>query len=296
MYAVMGVTGQVGGQVANELLAAGHAVRAILRDPAKAGRWIERGCEVTLATADDAAALATAFAGADGVFLMIPPDYDPAPGFPSIRKIIDAVRHAVAGGRPRKLVFLSTVGAHVDVFSLLNNSRMVESALRELPMPTAFVRAGWFMENAAWDVAAARSGLIPSFLQPLDHPVPMVATADIARAVATALAEDWQGHRVIELEGPRRYSALDIANGFAAVLGHPVRTEPVPRETWEHLFHTQGMQNPEPRMRMLDGFNEGWIDFEHGQAGSLKAETTLETVLRSLVERSARAASTRGNP
>ena len=46
MYAVMGVTGQVGGQVANALLAAGQRVRAILRDEAKAGPWIEHGCEI----------------------------------------------------------------------------------------------------------------------------------------------------------------------------------------------------------------------------------------------------------
>ncbi len=37
-------------------------------------------------------------------------------------------------------------------------------------------------------------------------------------------------------------------------------------------------------MRMLDGFNEGWIDFEHGPSGSLKAATTLDRVLRRLVE------------
>ncbi|WP_239949700.1 NmrA family NAD(P)-binding protein [Dyella terrae] len=286
MYAVMGVTGQVGGQVANELLAEGYTVRAILRDETKAGRWMDRGCEVALATAGDPDALATAFAGADGVFLMIPPDYDPAPGFPGVQKIIAAVCQAVDVARPDRVVFLSTVGAHVEAFSLLSNSRMVESALRELPIPTAFVRAGWFMENAAWDVAAARKGLIPSFLQPLDHPIPMVATADIAHTVAGALRDRWQGTRIIELEGPRRYSALDIASGFAAALGRSVSTEPVPRDTWENLFQTQGMQNPDPRMRMLDGFNEGWIDFEQGEAGSLKATTTLESVLRDLVERS----------
>ena len=285
MYAVMGVTGQVGGQVANALLASGQTVRAILRDATKAGRWIERGCEVALATANDADALAAAFAGVDGVFLMIPPDYDPAPGFPGIQRIIDAVHRAVNVARPGKLVFLSTVGAQVEAFSLLNNSRMVEAALRELSIPVTFVRAGWFMENAAWDVAAAREGLIPSFLQPLDHAIPMVATADIARTVAAALQDAWQGRRIIELEGPRRYSALDIASGFAAALGRPVSTEPVPRDTWKNLFHTQGMQNPDPRMRMLDGFNEGWIDFEHGEAGSLKAATTLESVLRDLIQR-----------
>jgi len=285
MYAVMGVTGQVGGQVANGLLDAGQRVRAVLRDKAKAGPWAERGCEIALAGSDDAKALADAFNGTDGVFLMIPPDYDPAPGFPAVQKVIAAVRRAVEVARPAKLVFLSTVGAHVETFSLLNNSRMVESALRELPIPTAFVRAAWFMENASWDVTAARAGLIPSFLQPLDHPIPMVATADIARTIAATLQEHWQGNRVIELEGPQRYSAMDIANGFAKALGHPVRTEAVPRDTWKHLFLTQGMQHPEPRMRMLDGFNEGWIDFEHGQPGSLKAGTPLDTVLRKLVER-----------
>jgi len=285
MYAVMGVTGQVGGQVANGLLDAGQRVRAVLRDKAKAGPWAERGCEIALAGSDDAKALADAFNGTDGVFLMIPPDYDPAPGFPAVQKVIAAVRRAVEVARPAKLVFLSTVGAHVETFSLLNNSRMVESALRELPIPTAFVRAAWFMENASWDVTAARAGLIPSFLQPLDHPIPMVATADIARTIAATLREHWQGNRVIELEGPQRYSAMDIANGFAKALGHPVRTEAVPRDTWKHLFLTQGMQHPEPRMRMLDGFNEGWIDFEHGQPGSLKAGTPLDTVLRKLVER-----------
>jgi hypothetical protein len=36
---------------------------------------------------------------------------------------------------------------------------------------------------------------------------------------------------------------------------------------------------------MLDGFNEGWIEFESGQAGSRKGKVALKTVLRSLVER-----------
>jgi NAD(P)H dehydrogenase (quinone) len=35
---------------------------------------------------------------------------------------------------------------------------------------------------------------------------------------------------------------------------------------------------------MLDGFNEGWIEFELGEAGSRKGTVNLETALRSLVE------------
>jgi hypothetical protein len=36
---------------------------------------------------------------------------------------------------------------------------------------------------------------------------------------------------------------------------------------------------------MLDGFNEGWIEFESGEAGSRKGKVALETVLQMLIER-----------
>ena len=142
------------------------------------------------------------------------------------------------------------------------------------------------MENSSWDVAPASSGgVIPSFLQPLDKPVPMVATADIGRVAAEQLRETWSGHRVIELEGPQRVTPNEIAATFSRLLGRPVRMEAVPRETWESLFRSQGMKNPMPRIQMLDGFNEGWIEFESGEAGSRKGKVALETVLRSLIER-----------
>jgi hypothetical protein len=43
------------------------------------------------------------------------------------------------------------------------------------------------------------------------------------------------------------------------------------------------MKEPMPRIRMLDGFNEGWIAFEGEEAGIVKGEVELETVLRALV-------------
>ncbi len=51
----------------------------------------------------------------------------------------------------------------------------------------------------------------------------------------------------------------------------------------EPLFRSQGMKHPMPRIRMVDGFNEGWIDFESGEAGTRKGRTTLEEVLGGLV-------------
>ena len=77
----------------------------------------------------------------------------------------------------------------------------------------------------------------------------------------------------------------EIAASFASLLGHPVRVEVVPRETWESLFKSQGMKNPALCIDMLDGFNEGWIDFEGKGVGSRKGKVALESVLRTLIER-----------
>jgi NAD(P)H dehydrogenase (quinone) len=283
MYAVTGITGKVGGVVARTLLAAGLPVRAVVRDADKGRPWTEKGCEVAIASIADADGLTKAFSGVDGVFLMTPPDFDPEPGFPSTNEAIAAIKTAIAGARPAKVVFLSTVGAQVAEFNLLNNSKITEEGLRTVSVPVAFLRPAWFMENASWDVEAAKAGVVPSFLQPLDHPIPMVATADVGRTAAGLLRESWTGLRIVELEGPRRYSAKDIAAGFAEAMGHTVRMEPVPRETWEALFRSQGMKHPLPRIRMIDGFNQGWIDFEGGSAEHRTGRIPLEAVLKDLV-------------
>jgi len=144
------------------------------------------------------------------------------------------------------------------------------------------------MENSSWDIAPARGqGVIPSFLQPLDKAVPLVATADIGRVAAALLQETWSGHRVVELEGPQRVTPNDIAATFTKLLDSSVRMQVVPRESWEALFKSQGMKNPIPRIRMLDGFNEGWIEFEGGEVGSQKGNESLESVLKALIEREA---------
>jgi NAD(P)H dehydrogenase (quinone) len=283
MFAITGVTGKVGGAVARSLLAQGHKVRAVVRDAEKGRSWSAQGCDIAIASVEDATGLTKAFHCVEGVFLMTPPNYDPEPGFPDTHKAAAAIRQAIETSRPGKVVFLSTVGAHVAEHNLLNNSKITEDMLRTTSIPIALLRAAWFMENAAWDVEAARKGVIPSFLQPLDHRIPMVAADDIARTAAELLGEEWTGVRIVELEGPRRYSANDVAAGLGAALQRPVRAEAVPHDQWETLFRSQGVKHPTPRIRMIDGFNEGWIDFEFGGANSRKERTTLDSVLRSLV-------------
>ena len=283
MFAVTGITGKVGSRVARGLIAQGQTVRAVVRSRAKGDEWAALGCEICVASVDDVTAMTEAFRGVDGVFLMTPPNYDPEPGFPDTQQNSAAIRTAIEESRPGKVVFLSTVGAQVTELNLLNNSGMTESMLRTAPVPVAFLRAAWFMENAAWDIESAKSGVVHSFLQPLDHRIPMVATEDIAQTAVELLGQSWNGVRIVELEGPERYSSNDVAAALASALHAPVRNEIVPRSTWEELFRSQGMKNPLPRIRMVDGFNEGWIDFESGQRGSRKGSTTLRAALQALV-------------
>src|SRR5258708_1486694 len=113
MYAVTGITGKVGGTLAQTLLAVGKKVRAVVRDEAKAKPWADKGCAVPSASSAASAALPAASTGTDGVFRMTPPNYEPEPGFPQPRANANAIKKAIVAARPGKVVFLSTVGAQV---------------------------------------------------------------------------------------------------------------------------------------------------------------------------------------
>jgi uncharacterized protein YbjT (DUF2867 family) len=285
MFAITGITGNVGGETAWRLLDAHLAVRAVVRNEAKGNAWRERGCEIAIADIVDAKALTSAFQGADGVFILIPPHFDPAPEFPEIRTIIGTLKTALLQAKPGKVVILSTIGAQARERNLLTQLGMVEQELATLPVPVAFLRAAWFMENARLDVAEARStGCIQSFLQPLEMPFPMVATEDVGRVAAELLQQTWAGKQVVELEGPRRVSPMELAATFSRLLGHKVQALAPPRSTWEGIFRSHGMTNPLPRMRMLDGFNGGWIEFEASESKSMKGTVDLETVLKGLID------------
>jgi len=201
------------------------------------------------------------------------------------------VTAALAEARPGKVVCLSTIGADAPHENLLTQRTLMEQALDGIGLPVTFLRPGWFLENALWDIPSARDeGVLRSFLQPADRPLPMVATQDVGRLAAVLLQETWIGTRVVELEGPVRVSPNDLAHAFATVLERPVKVESVPRESWEQIFRSQGTQHPLPRIRMLDGFNEGWIEFSDQGRSAIKGTTTLDSVIANLVAASRAAA------
>ena len=86
-----------------------------------------------------------------------------------------------------------------------------------------------------------------------------------------------------ELEAAERTTPNAIAAAFAKALGKPVRAQIAPRAEWEQAFRAQGMKNPTPRMQMIDGFNEGWIDFKTQGANGRKGRVTIDEAIAALV-------------
>jgi uncharacterized protein YbjT (DUF2867 family) len=128
MYAITGITGKVGGELARTLLAARQPVRGIVRDAKKGEEWAALGCELAVAEMEDASALAGAFGGATAVFILPPSELDPEPGYPEARAVIDSVVEALKVAKPKKVLCLSTIGADAE-----RGRRRMESEWAENP-------------------------------------------------------------------------------------------------------------------------------------------------------------------
>jgi uncharacterized protein YbjT (DUF2867 family) len=217
---------------------------------------------------------------------MVPPNFVPTPGFPETRKTLASYHAALAKALPKKAVYLSSIGAEqTSGLGLITSSHLLEQTLGDLPIPHAFLRAGWFMENHAWDVTTAQlEGRIYSNLFPLDRKFSLVATADIGKAGADVLRQEWTGTRYIEVAAPEQYSPNDIAGALSRALGCTVEAVAVPREKWTEFFVSQGMPQgrTEPRAEMVDGFNSGLIHFGVPGAEHITGAASLTSVIAKL--------------
>lgn len=289
MFTVMGITGHVGGAVANNLLAAGRKVRGVVRSLERAKAWSGRGVELVESRYDDAAGLARAFQGAEGVFAMIPPDFAPDPGLPEQRRTIAAIREALEQTRPGKAVFLSSIGSEQPSgLGLITSTHLLEEATRTLPIPIAYLRAGSFMENWLPATEGIRAtGEMPFFYAPLERKYPLVATQDIGVAGAKVIQENWAGERVLEVDGPEGGTDLhETAAAFGRALGREVKAVQLPEAAWQGALVAMGM--PADRtglyMEMVKSFNSGWIHFGNAGTERFHGRTTMEAFAREKVK------------
>ncbi len=221
LFAVMGATGHIGRVLVQELLKAGHEVRAIGRDAQKLEALRAQGAAVVSAAFDDVTRLTKAFSGCDGVFVMIPPDY--AADDPGVfqDRIGEGIREALLSSQARKILNLSSVGAqHAEGTGPIKGLHRQESRLNSLPgADVLHLRPCFFMQNFFWSVPAIRErGVIASALKG-DLPLWMVSTDDIGRQAAQLLAQGaFEGKSVFEFVGPRPLSQIEATRLLGAAL------------------------------------------------------------------------------
>lgn len=230
MFVITGATGHTGSVVAGTLIERGKKVRVVVRDEKKGEAWRRRGAEVAVAQMTDAEALARAFAGAEGVYLMVAPNLASKSVLADQKQVVDAYAEAVSRARPRHVVLLSSIGADLARGNgPIQTLHYAEEALGK-QAPLTAVRAAYFMENWGGVVPLAKAqGILPSMLRP-DRKHAMVATADIGRVAAEALLAGPSQRGVIELAGPEDYAPGDVVETLAGILGKPVQKIDVPAE------------------------------------------------------------------
>ncbi|WP_028925057.1 NAD(P)H-binding protein [Pseudonocardia acaciae] len=228
MFVVTGATGRTGRAVVDELLRAGHPVRAIGRRPRTLAPLEAAGARASVAEPTDRDALAEAFSGAEGVYVMVQPNYIPdSPDFPAHqRAIVDAMTEALSSAGVGRVVTLSSWGADKEhgtgpVLGL----RHLEERTNALDAAVTHLRAGYFMENLLGQVASVHAGGVVAAPFAPDLPMPFIAAEDVGRAaahrLAGATAASAGAPEVLELHGERDLSMSEVVDVIAAVTGRP---------------------------------------------------------------------------
>ena len=269
IFAVTGATGHVGGRVAQQLLAAGHQVRAVVRDDkSKASLALkEKGAELWIASYDDVAALTAAFTGVEAAFLMIPPGFtETDPDGAAFLQVLH-LKEAVVTSGVKRIVLLSSVGAHhAHGTGVIVKLHYLEREFRTLAPKVAvgFLRPGYFAENTLGLMPVALSqGILPTMVD-LDLKIPITTTQDIGDQAAKMLQEDFHSVRIVELEGPERVSYGDVAKIISDITGKPVQPVPVPEEKWAPTFEGFGFTKACAKQMadLVKGMNQGVVAYE----------------------------------
>jgi len=223
MFVILGATGHTGSVAAQRLLNRGKKVRVIGRDGKKLEPFVSGGADAFPADVLDTDALSRAFAGAEGVYALIPP----AMNLPDYRAYQDQVTESIAKALEKAgvthVVAMSSVGADKpDKTGPVVGLHNLEKRLAQIKGLNALhLRAGYFMENTL-----AQTGIIKSFGMMagpvrVDVPLPMIATQDIGVAAAEALLRlDFVGKKTQELLGPRDVTYTEAAKIVGTAIGN----------------------------------------------------------------------------
>jgi len=286
MYVVGGVTGHTGSLIAQTLLERGERVRAIVRNREQIYQWRDRGAEVVVADFNDAQALSFVLEGVKGAYLLTPQSvYDLNPlekwAFQN-QSIVSAVKNA----QLKNTVVLSSMGAHLSKHTGLAQALYdAEQKFQQAQIPVTLLRAAYFYENwiPTLDVINEKSAL-PTFLNPKSS-IPMVSVKDVAAVAVDLLLNPVESHRVVELAGPKDYSAQDILDMLEQILGKQLDLLPFSKGGWEEIWGEVDL--PDEMDALLHetyaGLNNHKINFSGKNVESRQGTVTLGEVLEKWV-------------
>lgn len=232
MILVTGATGTIGRELVRVLVARGERVRAITRDPAKAGPFPD-GVEVVRADFADPASLLDAARGADAVFMLS------APG-PTVAEHDEAILAAARAADVPKAVKLSAIGTGETATGGKDWHAPGEEALRNSGLAWTILRPSSFASNALSWVDAIRGG----------HPIPnpagdgaqgVIDPADVAEVAARALTTSDHDAATYTLTGPELITTPEMAGVLAEITGRTVETVPLTTDAYEARLTAAGL-------------------------------------------------------
>ena len=214
MILVTGASGTVGREVVAQLVDAGHRVRALVRDVAKARAAIRQDVEVFRGDLGDPSTLDAALGGVERVFsLSTGPDLG-----------AHEANLAAAAKRAGSMhvVKLSVTGAGSGSDNgIVRWHEAGEKAFRESGLAWTFLRPVTFMANAlAWIPSIKAQGKV--FLPHGHGKTAPVHQRDIAAVAVAALTNAGHEGKSYSLTGGEALSAAEMVAVLSEVLGRPI--------------------------------------------------------------------------
>jgi len=223
-YTIIGGAGNISKPVAEKLLDAGHQVTVIGRNAKNLEGLVAKGAKAALGSVDDADFLIKAFAGADAVYTMVPPDYTATDWKNSIGRKGKNYATAIRANNIKYVVNLSSIGADMpEGAGPVSGLYRVEEALNELAgVHIKHLRPGYFFQNLLANVGMVKNlNIIGSNFGGPDFKLVMVDPADIA-AIATdeLLNLHFTGHSIRYIASDER-TTDEIAKIIGAAISKP---------------------------------------------------------------------------
>ena len=287
MYVVTGASGNSGHVVAEKLLARGQKVRVIGRSAERLQLLTALGAEPFVCDLTDRAALAKAFAGAQWVYAMVPPDMA-APDYRAHQdRVTDALAAAIAEAKVKHVVTLSSFGAdQAEKTGPVVGLHELEQKLNQIPgLNVLHLRAGYFMENTLAQIGIIKSMGVTAGPLRAELELPMIATRDIGAAAAERLLQlDFTGSQTRELQGQRDISMAEAAGIIGRAIGRPhLSYMRLPNADVRAAFVQMGMSESvaDLMLEMTDAINAGNMAALEKRSAENTTPTSYETFVKS---------------